>query len=77
MTHDRYRSYVIRVRRRLGPSTNNQTRLDVEDLLRGGRATVSGDPAASLAESLERLVESGESGQPAADPRDANGSDRR
>jgi hypothetical protein len=55
MTRDRYRSYVIRVRRR-GGSEAGPTRLDVEDLLDGGRATVSGDPASSLADSLERLV---------------------
>jgi hypothetical protein len=55
MTHDRYRSYVIRVRRR-GSAGPGPTRLDVEDLLEGGRASVSGDPAASLADSLERLV---------------------
>jgi hypothetical protein len=57
---DRYRSYVIRVRRRPGTGDGPEphTRLDVEDLLEGGTATVSGDSARSLANSLERLVDS-------------------
>lgn len=60
MKDDGYRSYVIRVRRRPGSAEGpeSQTRLDVEDLLEGGTATVSGDSARSLANSLERLVDS-------------------
>lgn len=58
---DIYRSYVIRVRRRLDPGAERQasTRLDLEDLLDGGTATLSGETASSLAESLERLVDAG------------------
>ena len=63
MSSDEYRSYVIRVRRRTGdgpdPSADPTTRLDVEDLLEGGTATVSGEPARSLADRLERLVDGG------------------
>ena len=56
---DIYRSYVIRVRRRLepGPEPHPTTRLDVEDLLEGGTATMSGEAASSFAASLERLVD--------------------
>ena len=59
MNEDGYRSYVIRVRRRLGTTGGpaSTTRLDVEDLLEGGTASVSGDSARSLADSLERLVD--------------------
>ena len=60
---DDYRSYVVRVRRRIGPDGSGDaspsTRLDVEDLLEGGTATVSGEPARSLADSLERLINAG------------------
>jgi hypothetical protein len=68
MPADRYRSYVIRVRRSgaAGPGPG-ATRLDVEDLLDGVRATVSGDPATSLADSLERLVGPGRGGATARD----------
>ncbi len=69
MNEDGYRSYVIRVRRRVG-TTDGQgpsTRLDVEDLLEGGTASVSGDTASSLASSLERMVEAGRP-VPPADP---------
>lgn len=59
MNEDGYRSYVIRVRRRQGTTggPGSTTRLDVEDLLEGGTASVSGDTARSLADSLERLVD--------------------
>jgi hypothetical protein len=57
---DDYRSYVIRVRRHAvrGSSKAPATRLDIEDLLAGGTATVSGETARAFADSLERLVES-------------------
>ena len=65
MSSDEYRSYVIRVRRRAGdgpdPGADSTTRLDVEDLLEGGTATVSGEPARSLADRLERLIDNGRS----------------
>lgn len=66
---DGYRSYVIRVRRRPGTADDpgSQTRLDVEDLLEGGTATVSGDSAQSLASSLERLIDSARASVP-SDP---------
>jgi hypothetical protein len=70
MPPDRYRSYVIRVRRTgaVGHGAGGSaTRLDVEDLLDGGRATVSGDPARSLADSLERLVDPERAAAPAGD----------
>ena len=68
MNDDGYRSYVIRVRRRPGTSggPESQTRLDVEDLLEGGTATVCGDSARSLANSLERLVDSARANSDAA-----------
>lgn len=57
---DGYRSYVIRVRRRAGPGPDPEvgstTRLDLEDLLAGGTASVSGPAARLLAERLERLL---------------------
>ncbi len=61
MNEDGYRSYVIRVRRRPGTMEGQapSTRLDVEDLLEGGTASVSGETASSLASSLERLVDAG------------------
>ena len=67
MRPDAYRSYVVRVRRRGGdgPGPDPVTRLDVEDLLGGGVASVSGEPASALAERLERLVDEG---RPAAAP---------
>ena len=77
MSSDDYRSYVIRVRRRgpdgSDPGADTTTRLDVEDLLAGGTATVSGEPARSFADSLERLVDAGRQdvpvpSAPVADP---------
>ena len=49
-----YRSYVVRVRRRRDPG--GVVRLDVEDLLGGRRATLSGAAANGLADDLEQLV---------------------
>jgi len=49
-----YRSYVIRVRRRIDPPAS--TRLDVEDLLGGRRSVITGDAARNLADDLENLV---------------------
>jgi len=57
VTNAGYRSYVIRVRRRLAGGDGVRTTLDVEDLLGGARATVSGEPASALAQRLQRLVE--------------------
>ena len=52
---DGYRSYVVRVRQRLddGPGI----RLDLEDLLDGGRASLHGTEALVLAERLRSLVQ--------------------
>jgi len=64
MSSDAYRSYVVRVRRRVAPSSDDvtpagevTTRLDVEDLLGGSTATMSGPSADTFADSLQRLVE--------------------
>jgi hypothetical protein len=51
-----YRSYVIRVRRH---TDDDAVRLDVEDLLGGRRAAVSGDEARVLAERLDSMIASG------------------
>ena len=65
---DTYRSYVVRVRRRQDPGT--LVRLDVEDLLHGGRGALSGDRARQLADGLELLVgDADASAGPAADGR--------
>ncbi|MEO5704584.1 MAG: hypothetical protein ABIZ52_09085 [Candidatus Limnocylindrales bacterium] len=65
MSSDAYRSYVVRVRRRFkdpAPDGHDSvaefaTRLDVEDLLGGSTATISGATADAFADSLERLVD--------------------
>jgi hypothetical protein len=59
---ENYRSYVIRVRRRVEPTA--QIRLDVEDLLDGRHAAVKGEAARDLADVLETLV--GHAGEPEA-----------
>lgn len=71
MRDDAYRSYVIRVRRRAprdaaSAGRPGPTRLDIEDLLGGSTATVSGEAATVFADSLERLVETGRQAPPPA-----------
>ena len=51
---DAYRSYVIRVRRRLDPPKGIQ--VELEDLLGGGRAAISGAEGYALAERLRSLI---------------------
>jgi len=76
VSSDGYRSYVIRVRRRTGsapdPDAGSTTRLDLEDLLEGSTASVSGAAARSLADSLEGLLDAkgrnGSVDSPAARP---------
>jgi hypothetical protein len=53
-----YRSYVIRIRRR--HDLPDAVRLDVEDLLGGGRAAINGEEARSLADRLTEMVADGE-----------------
>jgi hypothetical protein len=93
MRAEGYRSYVIRIRRRLavasagevaggaaihdaigealagatvpapaGASGGSSLRLEVEDLLEGGRAQVTGPTAERLAEALEALFAGGRAG---------------
>jgi hypothetical protein len=54
MASDGYRSYVIRVRRKGG--AGSPIRLDVEDLIDGGRAALSGDAARTVADGLRTFV---------------------
>ncbi|HUQ44733.1 MAG TPA: hypothetical protein VM451_10045 [Candidatus Limnocylindria bacterium] len=51
---DAYRSYMIRVRRRIEPPT--AVRLELEDLLGGVKAAVSGPEAEHLADRLLALL---------------------
>ena len=66
---DAYRSYMIRVRRRIEPPT--AVRLELEDLVGGVKGAVSGQEAEHLAERLLALLD-----RPAPatspDPRPAN-----
>jgi hypothetical protein len=56
-----YRSYVIRVRRH---ADDDAVRLDVEDLLGGGRVAVTGDEARVLAEHLGAMIANGVNPRP-------------
>jgi|GEM_PF-6879472 hypothetical protein len=51
---DRYQSYVVRVRHR--GSAADSVRIDVEDLLGGGRAQLSGGAARALATGLAAAI---------------------
>jgi hypothetical protein len=57
---DTYRSYVVRVRRAAAGTSG--VRLEVEDLLGGRRATVTGGPAEAIGERLESIVATGATG---------------
>lgn len=66
---DPYRSYVVRVRRSItGSCRADRTRVEVEDLLGGRRATVTGGPAEALGDRLEAIV-SPDGPTPGAGPR--------
>ena len=62
---DAYRSYVIRIRRRVEAPT--AVRLELEDLLGGGRAALSGRDAERLADRLGAILH-----PPAEPPADAD-----
>jgi hypothetical protein len=51
---DDYRSYVVRVRR--SGRASRAVRLEVEDLLGGRRAAVTGSPAEVIGDRLEEIV---------------------
>jgi len=60
VTDTRYRSFIVRVRRR----DDAAVRLDVEDLLDGQRRSLTGDDARTLAADLEASVDGREREQP-------------
>ena len=63
---DPYRSYMVRVRR--SGVALDSVRIDVEDLLQGGRAQLTGGVASTLADGLAAAVHDA-----AADARNAPG----
>jgi len=55
-----YRSYVVRVRRSTpAGSSSAAVKVDVEDLIDGGRAAIDGDEARTVADTLQSVVDNG------------------